>query len=68
MLANSSLKTEVLLSATAIGLVAASILGVVIYNSSVAPIKEEKKVILINEMTDYINAKLDLKIQAGILG
>jgi len=68
MLANSSLKTEVLLSATAIGLVAASILGVVIYNSSIAPIKEEKKVILINEMTDYINAKLDLKIQAGILG
>ena len=68
MLANSSLKTKVLLSATAIGLVAAIILGVVIYNSSVAPIKEEKKVILINEMTDYINAKLDLKIQAGILG
>jgi len=47
MLANSSLKTKVLLSSTAIGLVAASILGVVIYNSSVAPIKEEKKVILI---------------------
>ena len=68
MLANSSLKTKVLLSAIAIGLIAASVLGIVIYNSSVAPIKEEKKVILINEMTDYINAKLDLKIQAGILG
>jgi len=52
----------------AIGLVAASILGIVIYNSSVAPIKEEEKVRAINEMTDYINAKIDLKIQAGILG
>ncbi|MEA1987734.1 MAG: cache domain-containing protein [Pseudomonadota bacterium] len=68
MLANSSLKTKVLLSSIAIGLIAASILGVVIYNSSVAPIKQEEKNRVINEMTDYINAQINLKIQAGILG
>jgi len=68
MLANSSLKTKVLLSAIAIGLIAASILGVVIYNSSVAPIKQEERNKVINQMTDYINSQINLKIQAGILG
>jgi len=68
MLSNSSLKTKVFLSAIAIGLIAASILGLVIYNSSVAPIKQEEKNRVINEMTDYINAQINLKIQAGILG
>ncbi|WP_051144839.1 methyl-accepting chemotaxis protein [Thiomicrorhabdus sp. Kp2] len=68
MLANSSLKTKVLLSATIIGVVAAMILGIVIYYSSIAPIKNEEKNRVINEMTNYINGQINLKIQAGILG
>ncbi|MDX1353026.1 MAG: cache domain-containing protein, partial [Thiomicrorhabdus sp.] len=68
MLANSSLRTKVLLSATFIGVLASLVLGIVIYYSSIAPIKDEEKNRVIKEMTNYINGQIDLKIQAGILG
>jgi len=68
MFSNSSLKTKVLISASTIGLVAASLLAVVIYNTSIVPIQKEEKERVITEMTDYINAQINLKIQAGILG
>ncbi|HHT00710.1 MAG TPA: hypothetical protein ENK73_07635 [Thiomicrospira sp.] len=68
MLANASLKTKVLISASTIGLIAATILGMVIYATSVAPIQHEERQRIITEMTDYINSQINLKIQAGILG
>ena len=68
MLANSSLKTKVLISATSIGVIAAIILGIVIYNTSIVPIKEKEKNSVIQDMTKFINAQLDLKVQAGIMG
>jgi len=68
MFSNASLKTKVLISASVMGLIAASLLAVTIYSTSIVPIQKEEKERVITEMTDYINAQINLKIQAGILG
>ncbi|NPA72770.1 MAG: HAMP domain-containing protein [Gammaproteobacteria bacterium] len=68
MLSNASLKTKVLYSATAIGFVAAILLGLVIYTTSIQPIQNAEKSRIISEMTEYINGQINAKVQAGILG
>ncbi|BCN93466.1 hypothetical protein THMIRHAM_12510 [Thiomicrorhabdus immobilis] len=68
MLANSSLNTKVILSASIIGSLAALVIGIVIYNTSIVPIQQKEKTRVIKQMTTYINDQINLKIQAGILG
>lgn len=68
MLNNASLKTKVLLSAAITGLIAATILGIVIYNTSIVPIKNTEKDRIVSQVTEYINAQINLKVQGGILG
>ncbi len=39
-----------------------------IYNTSIVPIKKKEEQRVISQMTGYINAQINLKVQAGILG
>lgn len=68
MLNNYSLKTKVLISASLIGVLASIILAVIIYNTSIVPIKHTEEQRVIDQMSRYIDEQIDLKVQAGILG
>ncbi len=68
MLANYSLKTKLLLISSSLGVVISILLGVVIYNTTVAPVKGQVSDRVITDMEEFIQAQINLKIQGGILG
>jgi len=68
MLANASLKTKVLTIASVIGITVSVILGVMIYKTSVEPVKERVSQQIIGDMQEFIDAQIELKIQGGIIG
>ncbi|QCU90215.1 methyl-accepting chemotaxis protein [Thiomicrorhabdus sediminis] len=68
MFRNASLRAKVIFSTALTGLITATILGIVIYNTSIVPIKQIERDRVIDQMSDYINAQINLKVQGGILG
>jgi len=54
--------------ASIIGVSVSVILGIVIYNTSVAPVKDNVTKEIIGDMEGFIDSQINLKIQAGIIG
>ncbi len=68
MLANLSLRAKVLSIAILVGLTVSVIVGAVIYQTSVAPVKGKVEQQMLEEMSAYIDSQINLKIQGGIIG
>ena len=68
MFANASLKTKVVSIAAAIGLAVSLVLGVELYQITVAPVKNEVSQEIVADMKNFIDSQLELKIQGGIIG
>lgn len=68
MLHKDSLKTKVLLISLTVATAIAAILGGILYITQIKPLDNAIKQTLIQEMQQFIDAKIDLKIQAGIVG
>lgn len=68
MSSQSSLRVKVISIASIVGLLVAVTIGVLLYFSSVAPVKQQVEQDLSNKMQTYIEAQLELKIQGGIIG
>ncbi|QKI89285.1 methyl-accepting chemotaxis protein [Thiomicrorhabdus xiamenensis] len=68
MSAQSSLRTKVITIATLVGLSVAFIIGVILYFTSVAPVKGEVESRLTHQMKTFIDDQLHLKVQGGITG
>ncbi len=68
MLANLSLRAKVVSITTLIGLIVSVIVGSIIYQTSVAPVKGTVENKLIKDLTTYIESQIDSKIQGSIIG
>jgi len=68
MLANLSLRAKVVSITTLIGLIVSIMVGALIYQTSVAPVKGEIENKMVKELTTYIESQIDLKIQGSIIG
>lgn len=68
MFVNASLRSKVISITTLIGLSVSAVIGILLYTTTVTPVKEKIESQIINEMTQYINSQIDLKIQGGIIG
>lgn len=68
MLANLSLRAKVVSITTLIGLIVSIIVGGIIYQTSVAPVKGKIESKMIKDLTTYIESQIDLKIQGSIIG
>ncbi|MBN2866666.1 MAG: HAMP domain-containing protein [Thiotrichales bacterium] len=64
----TSLKTVVLQVSLGVALVISAGLALFLYLSQIKPLEKQIENNLINEMQSFIDAKIDLKIQAGIVG
>ncbi len=65
---STSLRTKVIGIATLVGVVVAFAVGLMMYLSSVQPVKGQVESRLINDMKVYIDAQMDLKVQSGVMG
>lgn len=68
MFANLSLRAKVVSITTLIGLLVSIIVGGLIYQTSVAPVKDTIESKMIKDLTTYIESQIDLKIQGSIIG
>ncbi|MGM0541431.1 MAG: methyl-accepting chemotaxis protein [Pseudomonadota bacterium] len=68
MFANLSLRAKVVSITTLIGLLVSIIVGGLIYQTSVAPVKGTIESKMIKDLTTYIESQIDLKIQGSIIG
>ncbi|CAN8141443.1 methyl-accepting chemotaxis protein [uncultured Thiomicrorhabdus sp.] len=68
MLTQSSLRVKVITIASIVGMLVAIVIGVLLYFSSVAPVKQQVENELSTKMQTYIESQLELKIQGGIIG
>ncbi|MDA3807513.1 MAG: methyl-accepting chemotaxis protein [Thiomicrorhabdus sp.] len=68
MLVNLSLRAKVVSITTLIGLIVSVIVGSIIYQTSVAPVKGAIEHKMIKDLTTYIESQIDLKIQGSIIG
>ncbi|WP_321277474.1 methyl-accepting chemotaxis protein [Thiomicrorhabdus indica] len=65
---NLTLNQKVMFVAFIVTLIIAAILGLMLYNSQIKPVKSNVESQFISELTAYSNSKMDLKIQGGIIG
>jgi len=65
---NQSLYSKVILVSLAVTLIISLLLGFNLYVTQVKPVESEVKSKLEEQMQAYINSKIDLKIQGGIIG
>lgn len=63
-----SLNTKVIAIAVSVGVVVALVVGLMMYLSSVKPVKSNVERAMLEEMQIHINAAIDLKVQSGIMG
>ncbi|BBP42290.1 methyl-accepting chemotaxis protein [Thiosulfativibrio zosterae] len=64
---NLSIKAKVLFISSIVGVLVAFIAGMTMYISIVKPVPQQIEQTLLKEMTNYIQAQVDLKVQGGIL-
>ncbi|MGE4501415.1 MAG: methyl-accepting chemotaxis protein [Thiomicrospira sp.] len=64
----SSLNTKVISLAAVVGFVVSLAIGVMMYVSTVQPVKSNIEARLFYDMKTYVDAQIDLKVQSGIMG
>ncbi|MDX1796965.1 MAG: hypothetical protein R3219_09585, partial [Hydrogenovibrio sp.] len=67
-LANRSLNAKVISIALVVGLVVAAAVGFTMYTTMVKPVPGKVKHSLIKDMNTFIEAQMNLKVKAGIIG
>ena len=63
-----TLRSKILYVTAAVVTVVTLVVGLMMYTTQVAPVEKQAKQRLTEQMQTFINAKLDLKVQAGIIG
>ena len=67
-MASLSLKRKLIFASVIVAIVVSSIIGLILYNSQIKPLESEIKQSLIQDKIGFMESKIDLKIQAGIIG
>lgn len=65
---NLSLNQKVILVSLVVALLISVVLGLMLYNSQVKPVKGQVEQKMINQMQTFVDGKVDLKIQGAIIG
>lgn len=64
----SSLRAKVIIASSLVAMVVALVIGLTLYINQIKPIKQEVEAELLANKQTFIDAKIDLKIQSGIIG